>query len=90
MDFFHCMARGTQSRPFETTLRKHAYSNILKFLQPEKENILTKNSDIFQISVHNIDCGHSLGFTGVYIIFLTSVKKHRLWVHVRTASPRRF
>ena len=31
-----------------------------------------------------------LGFTGVYIIFLSFVKKHRLWVLVRTASPRRF
>ena len=26
-----------------------------------------------------------LGFTGVYIIFLISAQKHRLWVHVRTA-----
>ena len=31
-----------------------------------------------------------LGFTGVYIIFLISAQKHRLWVFVRTASPRRF
>ena len=31
-----------------------------------------------------------LGFTGVYIIFLTLLKKHRLWVLVRTASIRRF
>ena len=31
-----------------------------------------------------------LGFTGVYIIFLILLKKHRLWVLVRTASPRRF
>ena len=31
-----------------------------------------------------------LGFTGVYIIFLISAQKHRLWVRVRTASPRRF
>ena len=31
-----------------------------------------------------------LGFTGVYIIFLISAHKHRLWVHVRTASLRRF
>ena len=30
-----------------------------------------------------------LGFTGVYIIFLISDQKHRLWVLVRTASPRR-
>ena len=31
-----------------------------------------------------------LGFTGVYIIFLISAQKHRLWVLVRTASPRRY
>ena len=31
-----------------------------------------------------------LGLTGVYIIFLISAQKYRLWVLVRTASPRRF
>ena len=31
-----------------------------------------------------------LGFTGVDIIFLIFARKHRLWVLVRTASPRRF
>ena len=31
-----------------------------------------------------------LGFTGVYIIFSYFCSKHRLWVFVRTASPRRF
>ena len=31
-----------------------------------------------------------LGFTGVYIIFLMSAQKHRLWVLVRTASSGRF
>ena len=31
-----------------------------------------------------------LGFTGVYIIFLISAQKHRLWVLVRTPSARRF
>ena len=31
-----------------------------------------------------------LRFTGVYIIFLISAQKHRMWVLVRTASPRRF
>ena len=31
-----------------------------------------------------------LGFTGVYIIFLISAKKHRLWVLVKTASLRQF
>ena len=31
-----------------------------------------------------------LGLTGVYIIFLIFAQQHRLWVLVRTASPRRF
>ena len=31
-----------------------------------------------------------LEFTRVYIIFLISAQKHRLWVLVRTASARRF
>ena len=41
-------------------LRKHAYSNILKFLQPKKETFQIKNSDIFHIRAQNIDCGYSL------------------------------
>ena len=43
------------------TLRKHAYSNILKILSPKNENFQMKSSDIFHISVQNIDCGYSLG-----------------------------
>ena len=31
-----------------------------------------------------------LGFTGIYIIFLISAQKHRLWVFVRTALARQF
>ena len=27
-----------------------------------------------------------LGFTGVFVIFLIFAQKHRLWVHIRTAS----
>ena len=42
------------------TLRKHAYSNILKTLPPKNENFQMKNSDIFHISAQNIDCGYSL------------------------------
>ena len=42
------------------TLRKHAYSNILKILPPENENFEIKKSDIFHISAQNIDCGYSL------------------------------
>ena len=40
--------------------RKHAYSNILKILQPKKGKFSDKNSDIFHISAQNIDCGYSL------------------------------
>ena len=44
------------------SLRKHAYSNILKILQrlPKKEKFSDKNSDTFQISSQSIDCGYSL------------------------------
>ena len=31
-----------------------------------------------------------MGFTGVYIIFLISAQKHRLWVLVKTASSKQF
>ena len=50
------------------TLRKHAYSNILKFLPRKNEN--------FQIKK--------------FLIFIHFCSKHRLWVLVRNASPRRF
>ena len=36
------------------------YSNILKILQPKKENFQIKNSDNFHIPAQNIDCGYSL------------------------------
>ena len=42
------------------TLRKHAYSNILKILPPKNENFQIKSPDIFHISAQNIDCGYSL------------------------------
>ena len=43
-----------------STLQKHAYSNILKILQPKKGKFSDKNSDIFHILSQNIDCGYSL------------------------------
>ena len=42
------------------SLRKHAYSNILKIFPPKYENFEIKISDIFHISAQNIDCGYSL------------------------------
>ena len=45
---------------FPRSLRKHAYSNILKILQPNKEKFQIKFFDIFHIPAQNIDCGYSL------------------------------
>ena len=42
------------------SLRKHAYSNILKISQPKPESFQIKKSDIFHISAQNIGCGYSL------------------------------
>ena len=44
----------------EETLRKHAYSDILKILPTKNENFQIKKSDIFHISAQNIDYGYSL------------------------------
>ena len=43
-----------------SSLRKHVYSNILKTLQPKKENFQIKNSNTFHIPAQNIDCEYSL------------------------------
>ena len=42
------------------SLRKQAYSNILKILPPKTENFQVKNSDNFHISAQNIDCVYLL------------------------------
>ena len=42
------------------TLRKHAYSNILKSLPSKNKNVQIKISDIFHISAQNIDYGYPL------------------------------
>ena len=42
---------------------------------------LTENFPFLGYKIFNI---FELGFTGVYIIFLISAQKHRLWVLVRT------
>ena len=55
-----------------------------------------KGKNITKTCLYNIDSlkPHfyivKLGFTVVYIIFLISAQKHRLWVLVSTASTRRF
>ena len=43
-----------------TSLRKHAYSNILKILTPKNGSFQIKNSDILHISAQNIDSGYPL------------------------------
>ena len=61
--FLSVYTQQALTRPLRSyALRKHAYSNILKTLQPKKkkENFQIKNSDIFHISAQNIDCGYSL------------------------------
>ena len=69
------------------TLRKHAYSNILKILPPKKWKFSDKKkSDIFQISAQNIDCGYSLepprrGGSNEYpqSMFLSKNKKNNVY-----------
>ena len=48
------------SNLYSCSLRKQAYTNILKISQPKNEKFSDKNSDIFHISAQNIDCGYSL------------------------------
>ena len=49
-------------------------------------NIYLYNSDPLKPHFYIV----KLGLTGIYIIFVISVQKHRLWLLVRTASTRRF
>ena len=51
---------GVMQHQYKYTLRKHAYSNILKISSPKTENFPIKTSDIFHISAQNIDCRYSL------------------------------
>ena len=52
------------------TLRKHAYSNILKILPPKNENFQIKNSHILHTSDQNIDHGS---------MFLSRNKKNNVY-----------
>ena len=53
----------------------HAYSNILKILQPKNENFQIKNSYRFYIPAQNINCGYSLEPPRVLTIYILSRKK---------------
>ena len=48
------------SKNGKESLRKHAYSNILRILPPKNEIFKMKNSGSFLISAQNIDCEYSL------------------------------
>ena len=50
---------STNNIHFHDSLRKHAYSNIIK-LSPPKSMFSDKKADIFHISTQNIDCAYSL------------------------------
>ena len=54
-----CSKHNSGSK-FKQTLRKQAYSNLLKISPPKNENFQIKYSDIFHISAQNIDCVYSL------------------------------
>ena len=58
----------TECLHYKGKLRKHTYSNILKLLQPKKENFQIKNSDIFHISAQNIVCGFLLERLGEAVL----------------------
>ena len=66
--------------------QKHVYSTLTR----NHAHIITKtrlyNFDPLKRHFYIV----KLGFTGVYIIFLISAQKHRLWVLVIVASWRRF
>ena len=68
------------------SLRKHAYSNILKILPRKNENFQIKNNNICHISAQNIDCGCSLelprrGGSNEYPqpMFLSRNKKNKVY-----------
>ena len=73
------VSRALNSRPYDRTLRKHDYSNILIVLAPKIKNCQIKNSDIF-IPRHTIVAGY-YGFTLVIRV------SGRLSVHPSYVRP---
>ena len=47
-------------RDSDLSLRKHAYSIIMRILPPKIENFQMKNSGSFHIPAQNMDCGYAL------------------------------
>ena len=56
---FFCLLSYQKSLS-DNSLRKHAYSNILRILPPKNENFQMKNSGSFHISAQNIARGYLL------------------------------
>ena len=79
-----------KGQSYETQpLQKHAYSNILKILQPKMENFQIKNSDIFHILLKTLDCRYLLeppeweGSNGyLQSMFLSRNKKIKMYTPV--------
>ena len=69
-------------------LRKHAYSNILKFYNKKRGKISDKNFWYFHISARNIDCWYSLepprrGGSNEYLQAMFSSKNKKImYTHV--------
>ena len=88
----HPIVNGSYFTNFSLALDET--SNKVSLKKNNKKQKQTKN--ITETCLYNLDPlkPHfyivKLGFTGVYIIFLIPAPKHRLWVLVRTALPRRF
>ena len=80
-----------QSRPLSLFLFR-----VDLFSEGKQRTTLTDHIPITKTRLYNVDPLQphfhiaKLGFTGVYINFLISAQKHRLWVLVTTTSPRRF
>ena len=68
-------------------LRKHAYSNILKFLPPNNESFQIKSLMFFIFLLKNINCGYSLepprrGSSNAEVV-LTSTHNLCFWAEVK-------
>ena len=85
--FWVCALLCAKQNTFKTQLEK---MHCLRLVSVSIYSSITKtclyNFDPFKPHFYIV----KLGFTGVYIIFLISAQKHRLWVLVRTVSSRRF
>ena len=85
-----------KERQMQIEREKLKFDTELRMKELEMQNMTVKRQPITKTCLYEVDPlkPHfyivKLGFTGVYIIFLISAQKHKLWVFVRTASLRRF